>query len=44
MIEQRQVDYWDEVCEGIEKFLKNNDLTTASSIIRRLKGGSKRVH
>lgn len=43
MTEQRQVEYWDEVCEDIEKSMKNNDPTTAFAIIRRLKGGSKRV-
>ena len=43
MTEQRQVDYWDKVCEGIEKPMKNNDPTIAFSIIIRLKGGSKRV-
>ncbi|CAF2913171.1 unnamed protein product [Rotaria sp. Silwood2] len=43
MTEQRQVEYWDEVCEDIEKSMKNNDPTTAFSIIRRLKGGSKRL-
>ncbi|CAF4610077.1 unnamed protein product [Rotaria socialis] len=25
MTEQRQVEYWDEVCEDIEKSIKNND-------------------
>ncbi|CAF4230155.1 unnamed protein product [Rotaria magnacalcarata] len=43
MTEQRQVEYWDEVCEDIEKSIKNNDPATAFSIIRRLRGGSKRV-
>ena len=43
MTGQRQVEYWDEVCESIEKSMKNNDPTTAFSNIRRLKGGSKRV-
>ena len=43
IIEQRQVEYWDEVCEGIEKFMKNNDPTTAVSIVRRAKDRSKRV-
>ena len=43
MTGQWQVEYWDEVCESIEKSMKNNDPTTAFSIIRRLKGGSKRV-
>ncbi|CAF1454133.1 unnamed protein product [Rotaria sp. Silwood1] len=40
--EHRQIEYWDEVCEDIEKSIKNNDLVTAFSIIRRLRGGSKR--
>ncbi|CAF4748714.1 unnamed protein product, partial [Rotaria socialis] len=43
MTEQRQVEYWDEVCEDIEKSIKNKDPATAFSIIRRLRGGSKRV-
>ncbi|CAF4045409.1 unnamed protein product, partial [Rotaria magnacalcarata] len=42
-IEHRQEKYWDEVCERIEKSIKSNDPATAFSIIRRLKGGSKRV-
>ncbi|CAF2113181.1 unnamed protein product [Rotaria magnacalcarata] len=42
-IEHRQEEYWDEVCKDIEKFIKSNDPAAAFSIIRRLKGGSKRV-
>ncbi|CAF4836694.1 unnamed protein product, partial [Rotaria sp. Silwood2] len=42
-IEHRQEEYWDEVCEDIEKSIKNNDPASAFSIIRKLKGGSKRV-
>ena len=42
MTEHRQEEYWDEVCENIEKSIKNNDPVTAFSIIRRLRGGSKR--
>ncbi|CAF1538999.1 unnamed protein product [Rotaria magnacalcarata] len=42
-IEHRQEEYWDEVCEGIEKSIKSNHPATAFSIIRRLKGGSNRV-
>jgi hypothetical protein len=42
MTEQRQEEYWDEVCENIEKSIKNNDPMTAFSIIRHLRGGSKR--
>jgi hypothetical protein len=42
MTEHRQEEYWDEVCENIEKSIKNNDPMTAFSIIRRLRGGSKR--
>ena len=42
MTEHRQEEYWDEVCENIEKSIKNNDPITAFSIIRRLRGGSKR--
>lgn len=40
--QKRQTEYWDEVCEEIEKSVKANDTATAFSIIRRLKGGSKR--
>ncbi|CAF1490558.1 unnamed protein product [Rotaria magnacalcarata] len=43
MTEQRQVEYWDEMCEDIEKSIKNYDPATAFSIIKRLRGGSKRV-
>ena len=43
MAKQRQLEYWDAVCEDIEMSMKNNDPTTAFSIIRCLKGGSKRV-
>ncbi|CAF1437436.1 unnamed protein product [Adineta ricciae] len=42
MTEHRQEIYWDELCENIEKSIKNNDPMTAFSIIRRLRGGSKR--
>ena len=42
MTEHRQIEYWDEVCEDIEKSIRNNDPVTAFSIIRRLKGGGKR--
>ncbi|CAM4767619.1 unnamed protein product [Rotaria magnacalcarata] len=42
-IEHRQEEYWDEVCKDIEKFIKSNDPAAAFSIIRRLKGGSKKV-
>ncbi|CAM4860611.1 unnamed protein product [Rotaria socialis] len=42
-IEHRQEEYWGEVCEGIEKSTKSNDPVTVFSIIRRLKGGSKRL-
>ena len=42
MSEHRQREYWDEVCEDIEKSIRNNDFVTAFSIIRRLKGGGKR--
>ena len=41
MVERRQEEYWDEVCENIEKSIKNNDPITAFSIIRRLRGGNK---
>ena len=41
MTEHRQEEYWDEVCENIEKSIKNNDPVTAFSIIRRLGKGSK---
>jgi hypothetical protein len=43
MTEHRQEEYWDEVCEDIERSIRNNDPATAFSIIRRLKGGSRRV-
>jgi hypothetical protein len=43
MIEHRQKEYWDEVCEDIERSIRNNDRVTVFSIIRRLKGGGKRV-
>jgi hypothetical protein len=43
MTEHRQEEYWDEVCENIERFIRYNDPATAFSIIRRLRGGSKRV-
>ncbi|CAF3323508.1 unnamed protein product [Rotaria sp. Silwood2] len=42
-IDARQVEYWDEICEEIEKSVKLNDPATAFSIIRRLRGGSKGV-
>ncbi|CAM2703321.1 unnamed protein product [Rotaria socialis] len=42
-IEHRQEEYWGEVCEGIEKSTKSNDPATVFSIIRRLKGGIKRL-
>jgi hypothetical protein len=42
MTEHRQEEYWDEVCEDIERFIRNNDPARAFSIIRRLRGGSKR--
>ena len=42
MTEHRQEEYWDEVCENIERSMKTNDPMTAFSIIRRLRGGSKR--
>lgn len=42
-IDERQIEYWDEVCEQIEKAVKLNDPATAFGIIRRLRGGSKRV-
>ena len=38
----RQEEYWDEVCENIEKSIKNNDPVTAFSISRHLREGSKR--
>ena len=42
MTEHRQEEYWDEVCENIEKSIKNNDLMRAFSTIRHLRGRSKR--
>jgi hypothetical protein len=42
-VDERQEEYWDEVCEEIETTIKFNDPATAFSIIRRLRGGSKRV-
>ena len=42
MTERRQEEYWDEVCENIEKSIKTNDPATAFSIIRRFRGGRKR--
>lgn len=42
MTERRQEEYWDEICEDIENSFKANDPTKAFSIIRSLKGGSKR--
>jgi hypothetical protein len=42
MSEHRQEEYWDEICENIEKSIKNSDPMTAFSIIRRLRGGSER--
>ena len=42
MSAHRQEEYWDEVCEDIEKSIRTNDLGTAISSIKRLKGGSKR--
>ncbi|CAF1529412.1 unnamed protein product, partial [Didymodactylos carnosus] len=41
--DQRQTEYWDEVCEEIEGTIKLNDPATAFAIIRRLRGGNKRV-
>jgi hypothetical protein len=43
MTEHRQEEYWDDVCEDIERSITNNDPETAFSIIRRLRGVSKRV-
>ncbi|CAF3152656.1 unnamed protein product [Rotaria sp. Silwood2] len=42
MIEHRQEEYWDEVCQEIEISMEQNDPVRAFSIIRRLRGGSKR--
>ena len=42
-IDERQEEYWDEVCDEIETNIKFNDPATAFFIIRRLRGGSKRV-
>ena len=39
MTEHRLEEYWDEVCEDIEKSTKANDPVTAFSIMRRLKRG-----
>ena len=41
--DERQTEYWDEVCEEIEKAIKLNDPATAFGIVWRLRGGSKRV-
>ena len=38
-----QTEYWNEICEGIENSIRLNDPSTAFSIIRCLRGGSKRV-
>jgi hypothetical protein len=43
MTEHRQEACCDEVCENIAKSIKDNDPATAFSIIRRIRGGSKRV-
>ena len=37
-IDERQTEYWDAVCEGIEKPIKLNDLATTFAAIRRLRG------
>ncbi|CAF1203414.1 unnamed protein product [Adineta steineri] len=42
-IDARQIEYWDEICEEVENSIKLNDPANAFSIIRRLRGGSKRV-
>ena len=42
-IKARQSEYWNEVCEGIENSIRLNNPSTAFSIIRCLRGGSKRV-
>ncbi|CAF4074483.1 unnamed protein product [Adineta steineri] len=42
-IDARQVEYWDEICEEIEKNIKLNNPSAAFSIIRRLRGGRKSV-
>ncbi len=42
-IDARQAEYWDEICEEIEKSIKSNDPAAAFSMIRRLRGGNKRV-
>ena len=42
-IKARQTEYWNEVCEGIENSIRLNDPSTAFSIVRCLRGGSKRV-
>lgn len=41
MTKKRQIEYWDEISEDIEKSMKNNDTATSFSIIKRLRGESK---
>ncbi len=43
MTKYRQEKCWDEVCENIAKSIKDNNPATAFSIIRRIRGGNKRV-
>ncbi len=43
MAEHPEEEYWDEVCEDIERSIRKNEPATAFFIIRRLRGGSKRV-
>ena len=42
-IKARQTEYWNEVCEGIENSIRLNNPSTAFSIVRCLRGESKRV-
>lgn len=41
MTKKRQIEYQDEISEEIEKSMKNNDMATSFSIIKRLRGESK---
>jgi hypothetical protein len=42
-VDQRQVEYWDNLSEEIELAIKQHDPATAYAMIRRLRGGKQRI-
>lgn len=40
---ERQIEYWDDVCEEIQDAVRLNEPSTAVGVIRKLIGGSRRV-